>query len=166
MSTRAKLERLVDSLELPEDWTAEEFFTSLQRLRGRRIVRLALPGSTVVGLCGLWLAGDNVDLILHRRSADPTRERHVIAHEVGHMLLDHGRDEVMPADDLARLLIGVQRAHNLDSLAIRAARGASTYAKRDEYEAELLATLILTRARREGTLRRNPMLKALTDDGS
>lgn len=162
LSTRAKLERLVDRLELPDDWTAEEFFAALELMRGRRIVRLTLPGSAAVGLCGLWLACDDVDLILHRPASNPSMERHVIGHEVGHMLLDHGRDAPMPTEELADLLTGVELGHNIDMLAVRAARGASSYATKEEYEAELLATLILTRARREGATRRDLVLKALT----
>ncbi|WP_157129166.1 hypothetical protein [Nocardia amamiensis] len=151
-STRARLLALVDHLDeaLPEDWTAEELFASVERLRGRRIVRLPLPSASPVGLCGMWLACSGYDVFFLRKSSDP----HDIFHELGHMLLDHGQDS--PADELATLLPGVELDH--DVATVRAFRGASSYDRPEEYEAELFATMIRTRVRAGGP-RRDRFLK-------
>ncbi len=128
----------------------EEFFTSLERVRGRRIIRRPLPVNAPVGLCGLWLAREHDDVIVHRLSSDPTQERHVIGHEVAHMLLGHGH----PASptQVAQMLMGVDAAGVLKASGFKTARWTNAYARRDEYEAEFFATLIMTRARRgEGT---------------
>lgn len=151
-STRARLEALVHHLDemLPEDWSAEELFTSVELLRGRRIVRLPLPSQAPVGLCGMWLACQEYDVFFLRNSTDP----HDIFHELGHMLLDHGQDS--PPDEVASLLPGVEPEHEV--AAVRAFRGASSYDPPDEYEAELFATMVRTRVRPGGP-RRDRLLK-------
>lgn len=152
-STRSRFEEIVDRLALPEDWSVEEFFASMERMRGRRIIRRPLPANSPVGLCGLWLARPDDDVVLHRLSSDPTLERHVIGHEAAHMLLGHGH-RASPAQ-LARLLMGIDLDCEVDGSMVRAASAANGYASRDEYEAEMLATLIMTRARRGGMARGN-----------
>ncbi|MFI5783687.1 hypothetical protein [Nocardia sp. NPDC051570] len=158
-STRARLQILVDRLELPEDWTATECFASVERIRCRRIVRLPLPSTSPVGLCGLWLACSDYDVIFLRPSSEPTVELHVSLHEVGHMLLDHGRDMSISAAKLDSLLEAAAN-HGIDGSTARTACGVSSYDTRDEYEAELFTTLIGTRARASGP-RRDRMLKEL-----
>ncbi|MFI7000178.1 hypothetical protein [Nocardia sp. NPDC050175] len=160
ISTRARLQAVVDRLELPADWTIEEFIASVERMRGRRIVRLLLPPTAPVGLCGLWLACKGYDVIFLRQSSDPAVELHVALHEVSHMLLNHGQDTSISAVEWSTLTSGVPLNHEIDLSTVRAARGASSYASIEEYEAELLATLIGFRARTVGP-RRDPMLKEL-----
>ncbi len=151
-STRRRLKGLVDSLDriLPEDWTAEELLAAVESLRGRRILRLPLPAKAPVGLCGLWLAGADYDVMFLR----PSTNQHDTFHELGHMLLDHGVES--PVQELVGLLTGADMS--LDISTIRGARGASSYAPPEEYEAELLATMISTRIRRGGP-RRDGMLR-------
>ncbi|MBF6063469.1 hypothetical protein IU500_18460 [Nocardia terpenica] len=153
VSTRARLQSLVDRLDdaLPEDWTAEELFSSVERLRGRRIERLALPPSSPVGLCGMWLAYRDYDVLFLRKSDDP----HDTFHELGHMLLDHGQDSPVMGQ-LATLLAGVEL--NYSTAKVRAFRGRSSYDTPDEYEAELFATMVRARVRSGGP-RRDGMLK-------
>ncbi|MBF6333037.1 hypothetical protein [Nocardia transvalensis] len=159
VSTRARLHTLVDRLELPADWTIEEFIASVERMRGRRIVRLLLPPTAPVGLCGLWLECKDYEAIFLRQSSDPAVELHVALHEVSHMLLDHGQDTSISTVDWSTLRSGGVD-HEIDLSTVRAARGLSSYASREEYEAELLATLIGFRARTVGP-RRDPILREL-----
>lgn len=153
-STRSRLESLASTLQLRNGWDVEELVSSVERIRGRRIVRAPLPDSAPVGLCGLWLAGEADDVVLFRPSSDPLMERHVVAHELAHMLLEHGR-KTSPGE-LATLLVGLDVGRGLGSNAsmVQTARGASAYDDDREYEAELLATLIETGGRRKGILRR------------
>ncbi|WP_280413455.1 ImmA/IrrE family metallo-endopeptidase [Nocardia asiatica] len=153
-STRSRLESLASTLQLRNGWDVDELVSSVERIRGRRIVRAPLPDSAPVGLCGLWLAGEADDVVLFRPSSDPLMERHVVAHELAHMLLEHGR-KTSPGE-LATLLVGLDVGRGLGSNAsmVQTARGASAYDDDREYEAELLATLIETAGRRKGILRR------------
>jgi hypothetical protein len=157
ISTRARLQALIDRLELPADWTVGEFIASVEHLRGRRIVQMLLPVTAPVGLCGLWLACKDHDVIFLRQSSDSGVERHVALHEVSHMLLGHGKDTSLVTEEWATLVNEFAPDH--DPSAVRA-RGVSNYASTEEYEAELLATLIGFRARTGGP-RRNPLLKEL-----
>ncbi|WP_051187007.1 hypothetical protein [Nocardia tenerifensis] len=142
------------------DWTVEEFIGSVEHTRGRRIVRLLLPPAAPVGLCGLWLVCMDCDVILLRQSSDPAIDLHVALHEVGHMLLGHGQDTSIPTDELTRLAGDLALDHEIDPGTVRAARGLSSYASSEEYEAELFANLISSRARSIGP-RRDPMVKEL-----
>ncbi len=153
-SRRSRLESIAGTLQLRKGWDVEELVSSVERIRGRRIVRAPLPDGAPVGLCGLWLAGEADDVVLFRPSSDPLMERHVVAHELAHMLLEHGR-RTSPGE-LAALLVGLDVGRGLGSNAsmVQTARGASAYDDDREYEAELLATVIETGGRRKGILRR------------
>ncbi len=157
ISTRARLRAMVDDLDLPPDWTIEEFIAAVERMRGRRIARLPLPPTAPVGLCGLWLACKEYDAIFLRRSPDSTVETHVVLHEIGHMLLGHGQDRPISATEWKTLK---ETVGDIDPATVRAARGISSYASNEEYEAELFATLIGSHARTDGP-RRDPMLKEM-----
>ncbi|MFI5776845.1 hypothetical protein [Nocardia sp. NPDC051570] len=120
---------------------------------------MLLPPTAPVGLCGLWLACKEHDVIFLRQSSDRAVELHVALHEVGHMLLDHGRDASISPVEWTALTNGAA-PDGIDFATIRAARGVSSYASSEEYEAELLATMIGFLARTAGP-RRDPMLKEL-----
>ncbi|WP_405163483.1 hypothetical protein OG203_45755 [Nocardia sp. NBC_01499] len=134
------------------DWTVEDLFAEVERVRGRPIMRLPLPVAVPPGLCGLWLAAADYDVILLQ---DPD-DAHVVVHELGHMLLEHGRDS--SADELVSMLAGVDLGDHDPSM-IRSARGAHGYRRNEEYYAELLATMVLPMTRRSDEQRRVPLLK-------
>ncbi|WP_433635528.1 hypothetical protein [Nocardia sp. CA-120079] len=81
-------------------------------------------------------------------------EQHVVAHEIAHMLLEHGSGT--SPGELAALLAGVDVGRGIGSIGSvgRGTRG-NAYATLAEYEAELLATMILTGGRTKGMRRRN-----------
>jgi hypothetical protein len=153
-SRRSRFESIVDELELPADWTVEQFFARLEQVRGREIVHLPLPEDFPVELCGLWLARSSDDVVLYRPWQASTMERHLAAHEAAHMLLDHGRD-ISPAE-LVALLAGVDfdGCSHADASRVTKARRVDSYSDLDEYEAELLAGMLVTRVGAYG-LRRN-----------
>lgn len=160
-STRSRVESVVERLAVPDDWTVAEFLTELERVRGRRIVRMPLHDEAPVGLCGLWLELPDHDLVMHRQADDPIQERHVVGHEAAHMLLGHAPNTQLSRAGLATFLSGLELDDlDIDLSMVRAARGADDYDKQDEYEAELLATVIMTRARKDGVQRRDRILRA------
>lgn len=114
---------------------------------------MPLPPHSPVGLCGLWLEREHDDVILHRPTNNPWFKMHVLSHEVAHILLDHGANNVGDGSTsltFSNLMTtfdqGMQQ--ELESSTIRSARGASSYDRREEYDAELLATIILGQNRR------------------
>ncbi len=77
------------------------------------------------------------------------------------MLLGHS-EEVTDAAGLSAALTGVDiAAHGIDASQIRAAKGGpSKYDCSNEWDAEMLATMIMTSARGDDERRRERMLRA------
>jgi hypothetical protein len=106
--------------------------------RGRpiRLVPYPLP---VPGPSGLWLASPTADYVLHQQHTSPAHQDHIMLHEVGHIIAEHSTVE-LDEDTLALLDPDTLRA------AIGAALGRTCYDTDREREAELVATIILSRA--------------------
>jgi hypothetical protein len=156
--SRRAIESAIDQIgTLPEDWSVSEFVAAAARWRGREIHTRALPATAPAGLCGLWVARQNDDVVLHRPSSDPIQIRHVIAHEIGHMMLGHG--EIIDLADVGGSLEGLTVEAGDRICAARG--GSSNYDDSVEFEAELFATLVMTQARRdEDPRRRSRLLRA------
>jgi|GEM_PF-3764620 len=156
-SSRHAFESLIDSLRLPADWTEKApertLLPALERVRSRKIVLSPLPTRTPVGLCGLWLARENEDVIMHRPSGDLRVWMHDVGHEAAHMLLGHGEGTTLERAHLASL-IAESDIPDKDaiSMTVRAGRGV-TYSNDDEWDAEFFATLLMTRVRRDRIVR-------------
>jgi hypothetical protein len=131
-----QIRALVESGDLPDPFTLEEFLARVAARRGRRIELHPndyVPG----GVCGMWLQLADVDIIVYARTT-PLHQEHIVLHEVGHMFSDHhGRTDV---NDLTRLLLP-----DLDPAMVQSLLNRSSYTDAEEQEAELLATLILER---------------------
>lgn len=148
-TTRTRLSAVVEGLQLPFDWTIEEFVEAVTEVRGRPIVLAPMPDVVVAGrrVCGLWFARATDDLVLHRVSADQDHQKQIIAHEVSHILLEHAEDASLDPVPLATALSGIDPSTMELGTAVRA-RGFSDYHENGEYEAELMARMIVTRASR------------------
>lgn len=157
-SSRARLEGVVAQLNLQEAWTVEEFVSAVEKLRKRGLRLLPLPDTAAAGLCGVWFATPDTDIIFHRPTSDPTQLHQIVTHECAHMLLDHGSD--MTREELAELLTGINlEAYGLDLSMVKAARGLTDYDDPAEYDAELFADIITTQAS-EASARRRGVLRA------
>ncbi|MEN4397457.1 MULTISPECIES: ImmA/IrrE family metallo-endopeptidase [Mycobacteriaceae] len=81
---------LVRRLPIPIPWDRDAFVQSVADMRGRPIT--LIPSETALlgdSLCGLWLARDDDDLILHERGTSDYHIDQIVCHEIGHMLLGH-----------------------------------------------------------------------------
>lgn len=143
-TTRTRLAAIVDALNLPFEWSLDEFVDAVTELRQRPIVLAPMPvnGTRV---CGFWLARATDDLVLHPVSSDPARQKQIITHEVSHMLLKHPEDTTLEPAALANALSGVDPGHLAGGSIVRA-RGFTDYNEQGEYEAELMGRMIVTRA--------------------
>ena len=106
--------------------------------RGRpiRLVPYPLP---VPGPSGLWLASPTADYVLHQRYTSTAHQDHIVLHEVGHIIAGHATVE-LDDETLSLLDPDTLRA------AIGDALGRTCYDTEREREAELVATIVLTRA--------------------
>ncbi|PXX54911.1 hypothetical protein DFR70_12252 [Nocardia tenerifensis] len=127
--------RALADLPLPQPFSAEELCGLIAEWRGRKLVLHPLPGEIRAidedAPCGLWVATDRADFIFYEDRTVHLHREHIIVHELAHMLLGHSMFELAdPADPGAAAAI----------------LGRAGYTSRQEQEAEMLASLIVSTA--------------------
>lgn len=130
---------------VPSPWHREKFLAALGEWRGRpiQLVPVAstlLPGTLEPGRgtpCGLWLDCTDVDVFAYAEGTTDFHIDQIIAHETGHMVLDHNAGTAG--------LMGVrQLLPSIDPAMVRRVLGRSEFADDQEDEAELFADLLLS----------------------
>jgi hypothetical protein len=119
-------------------FNAERFCAQIAAVRGRALVRVALPqlGSPQA----VWAQGLHTDYVLHGRGASPLHDAHLFLHGLGHVLLEHqGAAAVAAPADLDQLLPGLDRG------SARRALRRVIYTPAEETAAEAFATRMLHR---------------------
>ncbi|WP_157124230.1 hypothetical protein [Nocardia pseudovaccinii] len=123
MAAREIVMRLV-----PSPWNRTAFLDALAEWRGRSIELMPVDSTLLSGTldsgrvtpCGLWLDCTDADVIAFDAGTTDFHIDQIIAHEVGHMMLDH--------DVGVAGLAGVQRIMpNLDPALIRRVLGRSEF---------------------------------------
>lgn len=136
---RRQCAELVDGLTIPSPFGLDAFCEQLGRDRGRPISRLAveLPAG---GPCGLLVSTDESEVVLVERRTSDWHQRHIVLHELGHLLWGH--DRVM-ADDTSLLLLP-----HLDPEMVHRVLARTAYSALEERQAEMVASLVLERVSR------------------
>ncbi|GAA1909687.1 ImmA/IrrE family metallo-endopeptidase [Streptantibioticus ferralitis] len=139
---RGACEALLDSLSVPGTCDISELCAHLGARRGRpiRLLPVELQSSQ---LYGLWIATDVADLIVYEAHTSKPHQEHIIAHELSHMLCGHHSGGKID-DGTAEQLFP-----DISPDVVRGMLQRSGYSDHDEQEAETMASLILTRARRQ-----------------
>lgn len=135
---RRDCEVLVATLDLPRPFDLTEMCARLGRHCGKPIMLMATQMS-MGSLCGLWLGTGQADYVFCEEDTSRLHQQHIVCHEIGHILRRHPPSRILGAD-VARALAVV-----VDPGEVPQALGRDTYSDEDEYEAELIATLILRR---------------------
>jgi hypothetical protein len=131
-----KYRRAMGGTDLPVPFDEVALIRRLAERRGRPIELIAVPERP--GLpCGLLVVTGEADCILYAGGTSPLHRRHILLHEAAHLVCGHDRQ---PASSPAALL-----PHLPDALVGRVL-GRTVYSEPQEHEAELLASLICTRA--------------------
>lgn len=126
---------------MPVPFDLGQFCHMLERIYQRPIVVRSHPMGGR-GMCGIWLATDDADYVFYERNTSPLHQRHIICHEIGHVIQGHTATRTLDPS-WARLLMPELNQHQTVRIL-----GRDTYSTDNEYEAELIATLILQRAER------------------
>lgn len=131
--------RLAGSVPVPAPFRPDTFVAAVAEHRGRPIELMPIPSVTGVP-CGLLMTTDHADYILYPVNTTELHQRHILLHEVSHLLCGHtGTVEIDAAATRALM-------PNLSPELVRRVLGRSVYTESEEREAELLATLIAQRA--------------------
>ncbi|MEU5102390.1 MULTISPECIES: ParH-like protein [unclassified Streptomyces] len=131
--------RLVDDLDLPTPFDTAAFIGMLAQARGRPIELVPVAARPHLP-CGLLVTTDRADRILFPADTTPLHQQHIQLHEVAHLLCGH--HETSPAVSSA---VEVLLPHLPPSL-VQRVLGRTVYSEPQEEEAELVASLILSRA--------------------
>ncbi|POX43037.1 hypothetical protein C3486_02110 [Streptomyces sp. Ru73] len=132
---RRRCKRELRALDIHPPLRVGELCQQLGERRGRPI-RLVPHRMPVPGPFGAWIATPAADYILYQQETTASHQRHIILHEVGHILADH-QSEAVDDDELCA---GVP---NLAPGSVRRLLRRTSYDEEHEREAELVATIVL-----------------------
>jgi sirohydrochlorin ferrochelatase len=138
---RARVRTLLDAVPMPRPWSMNAWVDRLEAWRGREIDLVPVeyrPGQP----SGAWQARPGYDLIAYTEHTSALHQDHIIAHELGHLLCAHTGTCLMSeaeAADLAPDLAPRALSHLLTRVT----------SDTDEYEAELIAVLLMSAATSE-----------------
>ncbi|MFE4822946.1 hypothetical protein ACFRFU_42360 [Streptomyces sp. NPDC056704] len=145
---RTRCDAILNGLPLEQSQllTIDTLCAAIEQQHGRRLTLSPLPhqAGAVANLCGLWISLGHADHIFYETSTSAFHQRHIILHEISHLLLDHTTDR-----DGGGSWPGMESLFpGLDPTMVRRllARGRTDYTERQEQQAELMATLIHQRS--------------------
>ena len=140
---RRRCQSIVDGLDIPDPFSMPELVRLLGQRRGRPIhlAPLRLPAGAP---CGVWVSTRDFDVIFYEADTSPLHQEHIIGHELGHLLCEHGASTI-DADVSRRLL------PDLDPRLVQRVLNRTSYSAVEERQAEVVASLISRAANRHRT---------------
>jgi hypothetical protein len=136
---------LLDSVPLPQPFNLASYIARVEQLRQTKIEVHPAPTLLRAGApCGLWISIRGFDFIFHAPSSAAAYVRHIVFHELGHLLWEHTSTIGLTAEYAARLL------PNLDAAQVVSVLGRASYTTVQEREAELFARKLATAVRLQG----------------
>lgn len=138
---RARVRAILAEVPLPSPWSMNAWVDRLEAWRGREIDLLPVqyqPGQP----SGAWQAREYYDLIAYTEHTSALHQDHIIAHELAHMLCAHTGTCLMSEAEAA-VLAPQLSPQMLSHLLTRVTTSS------DEYEAELIAVLLMSEATTE-----------------
>ncbi|WP_370963205.1 hypothetical protein [Amycolatopsis sp. cg9] len=138
---RERVRTVLAAVPLPRPWSMNGWVDRLEAWRGREIDLVPIvhrPGQP----SGAWQARPGYDLIAYTEHTSALHQDHIIAHELAHMLCAHAGTCLMAESEAAELAPDLAPAA-LSHLLTRVTSGT------EEYEAELIAVLLMSAATSE-----------------
>ncbi|MGW1763778.1 hypothetical protein ACWCQL_06780 [Streptomyces sp. NPDC002073] len=151
---RKRCESIISGLDLSHPFSLEGLCARIAEQRGRPIRLHPLPREAAEsGVCGLWVGTAAVDYVFYEAQTSRLHQEHIVLHELGHILFDHhslaaegpaGGGEPVAAREPVAAHEPVAGEEPLPGPPV--VLGRTNYTTRQEREAELLASLIRTKA--------------------
>lgn len=141
----ADLLELAKQMPIPTPWDRDEFVANIAQMRGRPIT--LVPANTTVladSPCGLWLARESDDIIVHEIGTSEYHISQIVCHEIGHMVLGHGLNTSGEKYSFADLCATFMP--DLDLETVNSVLTRREYSAEQEHDAELFASLLTTTA--------------------
>ncbi|GAA3073930.1 hypothetical protein GCM10010485_09510 [Streptosporangium carneum] len=133
--------QIVSTVDIPNPFDVAALVAGLAARRGRPIELIPLAARSGTP-CGVLAATDRTDYIFYTADTSPLHQEHILVHELGHLLCGHvgssGLDETVSSVLMPNLPVEL----------VRRVLGRTTYAERQEREAETIASMIMHKARR------------------
>lgn len=130
---------------IPVPWDRDVFVRNVAEQRGRPIT--LIPMNTAawgdIPCCGLWLAREDDDLILHEAGTTDYHIDQIVGHEVGHILLDHHSQPAFGSDKAREHDLCRQVVPGIDPRTVRAVLGRRDGGNEQEHHAEMFASLLM-----------------------
>ncbi|MFD6401173.1 hypothetical protein [Nocardia sp. NPDC060249] len=144
-----KFDELIRAAPIPYPWDPVEYVRRVAEHRGRPIVLFpidpqALAGSGCGTGSGLWIAREDDDVIMYGGETE-SHAYHIIAHEIGHMLLGHDEADADPAEASDALPLN-DLMPSLSAESIRSVLRRQDYGTDRERAAETFADLLMVHA--------------------
>jgi hypothetical protein len=137
---------LARELPIPVPWHRDTFIANIAGLRNRSIRLVPTDTAALAGSpCGLWLASDDEDVILHETGTSDYHIDQIVCHEIGHMLLGHGRGHEGEVDGQIFNTLD-QLLPDIEPATVRAILGRSDFRADQERDAEMFASMMMIAA--------------------
>lgn len=120
---------------MPHPFDLEVFCREVARRRGRPLELHPVSRATA-DPCGMWIATGPADHVWYEQGTSPLHQRHIVVHELAHMLLGHERGE--------NAVVSPELLPGLDPAAVEHVLSRTSYTSDQEHAAETLAGMILT----------------------
>jgi hypothetical protein len=131
---------------LPEPFQIDVLLDALAARRGRPIELLPVRARHDIP-CGLLVSTDRADYIVYSADTSALHQQHILLHEAAHILCGH-QDACHSTISTGTAATAAALVPRLDPGLVRRVLGRTIYTEPQEQEAELVASLILSRATR------------------
>lgn len=137
---RKRCLQVVSRLDLPNPFSVSALCDSIATMRGRALYLhpLEKPAGVLDMPCGMWVATDSADHVFFEQQTSTFHQDHIILHELAHMICGH---------TIAMLTDEFDAAADDGGEVVQRALLRTSYNTAQEQEAELVATLLLERAK-------------------
>lgn len=132
---RDRVRRFDHDVGIPRPLDVDVLLDRLELYRGRPI-ELHETSLAANGPCGLWIRERDRDIIVYSADTTAQHQDHIILHEVGHMIAEHGVECGLSVERAIRL---VSHVH---PMLIQHMLARSVCHSVEEQEAEMIACLI------------------------